>query len=388
MNHTSHKAAPLGIPVPLDPCDNTHLDLSREAVLLAVTGKSPAVLTETVWALSRENPPVIPHRVVVVTTISGRQAVERELLLPGATGEPTIWESLRNAILGPNAAADPRLILEPPRLLTAPNLRTGVSDWLEDIRTPAENEAAADFLLEEVRRQVERPNTHLVASLAGGRKTMSALLYAAMTLLARETDRLTHILVDEPFEDARLNPRFYFPEQSAQALKTVDGRIVVARSAQIELADVPYVPLRNRFADLAEIPTSFSGLIGRFTRQLKIDAGRQASVTIDHGKRVLTVETVGVPLRAKALTLLHYLLDRQTQNATPEGHLESIDDFEAWRATQKQLAWSQPLGLDDLKHELSHLRGELRRRGIAWTLPPRSLYFPPFALRVQVGPVS
>ena len=36
-----------------------------ERVLFAVLGMSPAVLTETVWALARETPPVIPHRVVV-----------------------------------------------------------------------------------------------------------------------------------------------------------------------------------------------------------------------------------------------------------------------------------------------------------------------------------
>lgn len=36
-----------------------------ECVLFAVLGMSPAVLTETVWALARESPSVIPHRVVV-----------------------------------------------------------------------------------------------------------------------------------------------------------------------------------------------------------------------------------------------------------------------------------------------------------------------------------
>lgn len=36
-----------------------------ERVLFAVLGMSPAVLTETVWALARETPSVIPHRVVV-----------------------------------------------------------------------------------------------------------------------------------------------------------------------------------------------------------------------------------------------------------------------------------------------------------------------------------
>jgi len=47
---------------------------------------------------------------------------------------------------------------------------------LQDIRTPADNEAAADFLLEQVRTIVGNPDTQLIASIAGGRKTMGALL--------------------------------------------------------------------------------------------------------------------------------------------------------------------------------------------------------------------
>jgi len=42
-------------------------------VLLVVTGMSPAVLTETVRALSREDPPVIPDRVIAITTSQGER---------------------------------------------------------------------------------------------------------------------------------------------------------------------------------------------------------------------------------------------------------------------------------------------------------------------------
>jgi hypothetical protein len=31
-----------------------------QLILIAVTGTSPAVLTETVWALAKEDPPAIP----------------------------------------------------------------------------------------------------------------------------------------------------------------------------------------------------------------------------------------------------------------------------------------------------------------------------------------
>ena len=50
--------------------------------LLDVTGESPAVLTETVWALARATPPVLPARVIVVTTTAGAARIHQELLAP------------------------------------------------------------------------------------------------------------------------------------------------------------------------------------------------------------------------------------------------------------------------------------------------------------------
>jgi CRISPR-associated protein (TIGR02584 family) len=169
---------------------------------------SPAVLTETVWALAQEKEPVIPDRVVVITTISGRQAIERELLMPAQPDARTVWQELRRAVLGKVAEQDPRLNFDAARLIEAPNPRTGTSDWLEDLRTPEENAATSNFILAELRRWVETPDTRLVLSIAGGRKTMGALLYACISLLGRETDRLTHVLVNDPFDDPRLKPHF------------------------------------------------------------------------------------------------------------------------------------------------------------------------------------
>ena len=39
--------------------------------LLAVTGLSPAIVTETIWALAQENPPILPDRVIFLTTATG-----------------------------------------------------------------------------------------------------------------------------------------------------------------------------------------------------------------------------------------------------------------------------------------------------------------------------
>ena len=61
-------------------------------VLVALCGRSPAVITETVWALAHEHPPLIPDRVVIITTREGREAIRRELLEDG------IWRRLRETL--------------------------------------------------------------------------------------------------------------------------------------------------------------------------------------------------------------------------------------------------------------------------------------------------
>src|SRR5258708_1903499 len=106
-----------------------------QVVLLSVTGMTPAVLTETIWALAHENPPVIQNRVVVVTTPKGNELMEREIFTPISPGQEDLWQTLRSHILGPQHKNDLRLNVDTPRLITAPNARSGRSEPLEDFRT-------------------------------------------------------------------------------------------------------------------------------------------------------------------------------------------------------------------------------------------------------------
>jgi CRISPR-associated protein (TIGR02584 family) len=324
---------------------------TAQTVLLAVTGMSPAVLTETVWALAREDPPVIPDRVAVVTTIAGRQAIERELHNPPDAEAPDLWQELRLAILGPDADKLERLILEPPRLVEAPNPRTGKADWLEDLRTPAENNATANFLLSELRRWTEAPETRLVVSIAGGRKTMGALLYACVSLLGRETDRLTHVLVNEPFEDARLKPKFYFPRQSRQHLHLADGRQYQAAEARIDLADIPFVPFRNLFArDLVRKPFSFVELVERCRVKVDEIARSNARLVLWRSKLRISVNGIVIPTSVREHLLLLFLAERaQAGVAALPSYAAAFQDFNEF--SKRTYAARPPNDFSDWRHE-------------------------------------
>jgi len=50
----------------------------RRTILVACIGTSPAVLTETVWALAHRGMPVVPAEIVVLTTKTGEAEGHRQ----------------------------------------------------------------------------------------------------------------------------------------------------------------------------------------------------------------------------------------------------------------------------------------------------------------------
>lgn len=348
--------------------------------LLAVTGLSPAIVTETIWALAHEKPRVVPRRVVFVTTSTGAIKIHQQLFTarPEFSGQ-TVWQALRAAL---NAKED-EIIAEEPRIIGRPDKVTGRFHSLADIASRDENELAAGFILEDVRRIVENRDTRLVASIAGGRKTMGALLHAAVSLIGRETDRLTHVLVNAPYETL---PGFFFPGQPGNALTAPDGKKHPASNARVQLADVPFVPLRNRFEDLREMPGSFDGIVKTISRQMKEDAARPHVVEIDYRRKRLTVDGTQFATRVKALALLHFLLDRQKAGKVPVDQKAAADEMLPWLAADKSIPLLQKpktVTDTDIRHELNYLRGPLKSTG--YSIPLRSLHLPPSKLRILVN---
>lgn len=351
---------------------------TETTTLIAVTGLSPAIVTETIWRLAQEKPRAIPSRVTFITTGVGAGKLKEQLFTPVASFEgKTTWQALRAAL----KAKDDELIAEDPRIIGVANKKTGTFDPLDDIQTPEQNTLAAGFILEEVRRVVENPDTRLIASIAGGRKTMGALLHAAMTLIGRETDRITHVLVSAPYETM---PGFFFPGQPGPALKDRDGKEHAPAKAQVQLADVPFVPLRNRFEDLRDMPGSFSGLVNKISRRIQQDADRPHLIEVNYRKKCLWLDDKPLPMRVKALAVLHYLADTQADGQTPEDQPAAAEGMTAWLSEADFI----PMGVrpkrmiaDDIRHELNHLRTALKKQG--FEIAKRALHLPAHTLRLR-----
>lgn len=368
---------------------------AQETILLAVTGMSPAILTETLWALANPtdgSEPVVPHRVIVVTTTSGRQKLA-ELLEPSRQlGGATPWDALRKALAdrGHDLTGRLRFGTTPNdiRVITATDPYTGRSAELPDIRNRADNEAAADFILEQVRAVVENPDTQLIVSIAGGRKTMSALLYACMTLLGRETDRLTHVLVSEPYDVLQ---DFWFPAQPGgpillgtrhlkfgQKVKTLAGSALNPADAIVDLADVPFVPLRNLFQrELGAKPGSFLRLVESCRTSIRQRAAEHLRVSLDVARAELEVNDQRFKLAPTEMLVALFLARRAKHNEPAyTAYKDALDDLNAFRTEQVQQASGSDFNdwrhADSLREEcddrfitkaVSGLRDKLRQRG-------------------------
>ena len=113
---------------------------------------------------------------------------------------------------------------------------------LDDIRTPQDNHRAADDITNMIREFTADETSALHVSIAGGRKTMGYYAGYALSLFARAQDRLSHVLVSEPFESSW---DFFYPTPYRRVITTRDNKLADTAEAEVSLAEIPFVSLRH-----------------------------------------------------------------------------------------------------------------------------------------------
>jgi CRISPR-associated protein (TIGR02584 family) len=224
------------------PTTNTGLPVSaprdvagaRRRILLAVTGLSPQIVTETVYALAvkpANGAPWVPTEIHVITTARGAENARLQLLHPD-----TGWFQRLVADYG---LPDIRFAETDIHLLRRPD-----GTPLDDIRDDADNRLAADAIAELVRTLSDDPDCEIHASIAGGRKTMGFFLGYAMSLFGRPQDRMSHVLVSSPFESS---PQFFYPTPRSHVIPKPGSpnEALDASAANVWLGDIPFVRLRS-----------------------------------------------------------------------------------------------------------------------------------------------
>ena len=199
-------------------------------VLLAVSGLSPQIVTETIYALTQtQGSPWFPTEIHILTTTAGEQRARLSLF-----SKDKNWFA--------KLCAEYDL---PPIHFDADNihiLHGSQGEPLEDNRSVADNSAAADAITAKVRELCADPASAVHVSIAGGRKSMGFYVGYALSLYGRSQDRLSHVLVSDPYEH---NLDFFYPTRQSCVLETRDGGMVDMKDAKVTLANIPFVSLRS-----------------------------------------------------------------------------------------------------------------------------------------------
>ncbi len=201
-------------------------------VLLAVVGLTPQVVTETLYALAvQRRPAFIPTRLRLVTTSEGAERIRLQLLDP---------ESGAFAAFASQYAPELHRVLEESVIDV---LRRPDGQEFADTADEEASAHAADRIASIAREETAQADAAIWASIAGGRKTMGFLLGYAMSLFGRRQDRLSHVLVNAPFEG---HPGFFFPPRKPQVIFAQrDNRPARTDDARISLAEIPFLRLRE-----------------------------------------------------------------------------------------------------------------------------------------------
>ncbi|NUM78522.1 TIGR02584 family CRISPR-associated protein [candidate division KSB1 bacterium] len=223
------------------------MPLSHHHILFAVLGRTPQILTETLYALCvLRRIPI--HEVWAVSTHEGRQDAIQKLLDP-VHGQLYQLQQDYPAACGQVRFAPENIIVAEDHLMPIP-----------DIRTRQHSETFLELILRELWKKTADPNLVLHCSLAGGRKTMSTYLALALQLLARPQDALYHVLVDPP--ELEHHGGFYYPPPRATPIVLGDGRTLDAGDAHIDLIDIPFIRLRERMQiDPNQSPAGYRQLL-------------------------------------------------------------------------------------------------------------------------------
>ncbi|MFV2029262.1 CRISPR-associated ring nuclease Csm6 [Neisseria sp. S1] len=206
--------------------------VERRKILVAVTGMSPQIVTETIYALYCRDG-WLPEKVYVLTTQTGADNISASLL-----GREGFFENLcaEYGLGNIDFNADNIRVI-----------RDALGQPLVDIRTPEENSLAADQIVRFIHDLCADEYTELHVSIAGGRKSMGFYIGYALSLFGRRWDKLSHVLVEEAFEQ---NRDFFYPPKSSRILDTPLG-LRDAAAAKVMLADIPFVRMREGMPQLA-----------------------------------------------------------------------------------------------------------------------------------------
>lgn len=274
-------------------------------ILLAVTGMSPQVVTETVFALHQEGKKI--DEIEIITTKKGKEQAWLGLGV-GTDGQLGQLAQL---------VSDYRL---PSITFSESNIKIvpdADGNLVDDARTVEDQYALADFITNRVRELTEDDNTQIFASLAGGRKTMTFFLGYAMSLFGRKQDKLSHVLVDADYEGI---PEFFYPTPDDKMVRNRSGHAFNAKKAKVQLTDIPFVRMREELPEaMINNGEAYCQTIGKMNL-----ANEAPSLLINYDTQAVIASGININLPPAAFTFYSWFVEDTINSG--RGFPSPIDD--------------------------------------------------------------
>ena len=203
-------------------------------ILFLVTGMTPQIITETLYALAADpenSEPWIPTEIHVLTTAKGKIQIRSRLFNDG------IFDQFIKDFNLPKIEFNDQTV----------HVILKDGNELEDLKTLEDNELAANETCKLIKIFTQDQNSKIHVSIAGGRKTMGFYAGYALSLYGRAQDSMSHVIVSEEFEFAH---NFYYPTPYEHFVGRHNSQERLnAQHAQVYLANIPFVRLRHALPD-------------------------------------------------------------------------------------------------------------------------------------------
>lgn len=330
----------------------------QRKILLSVTGMSPAVVTETLYALVTEKN-FIPTEIQVITTEQGKNKL-LETLLGIEGGRKERKGALQEFIEDYGTQYGFSHIHFDESCVHIIQNASGQN--LPDIRTPEENEQAANSIVQLVGELCQDEEMALHVSIAGGRKTMGFFMGYALSLYGREQDSLSHVLVDAQYENL---PSFYYPKPHSYLINDRDGKQIDAKDGKVMLAEIPWVRLGLGVPeDLKQQSISYSDSVKNAQALLETPSLTFLSPMEDRHV-IFGSKTIKLAPRGYALLLSLVLAKKQGWHIGIREEEKTIETYlTIYRQMKDDAEMESRLnGVDnDLKDVLSESRTDIRKK--------------------------
>lgn len=254
-------------------------------LLLIVTGASPQVLTETLFAI-HEHGKQLPDEIFVITTKSTKAMLTDGLFEQGYLAKLIADYQLPNIKL-----PDENIWL----------IEDDKGQPINDAKSEIEQTYMADFITRKVFELTNKNDVSIHASIAGGRKTMAFYLGYAMSLLGREQDSLSHVFVNDEFEFVR---DFYYPTPYDHIINGKNGTQVNCINAKVTLAEIPFVRMRQSIDEtlIANMQSaSFSQTVA------SLNSAHKKDLTLEVNAKAKTLTFAGIEIKLTAKETAFYL---------------------------------------------------------------------------------